>query len=73
MEDLKGKPEPFLCEFDMEIVLDSKDEGICRTKAENLLDGSKITGRSQKKAAKKREGQSPCLDAESTDKKLGAG
>lgn len=47
MKDVKAKPEPLLCEFDTEIVLDSEDEGICRT--------------------------SPCLDADSTDKRFGPG
>ncbi|XWS46733.1 hypothetical protein CRYUN_Cryun14cG0093400 [Craigia yunnanensis] len=73
MDDVKGKPEPVLFEFDKEIVLDSEDEGICRSKAENLLDVSKTTGRSEKKAAKEREVQSPCLDADSIDKQFGAG
>ncbi|XP_022758101.1 uncharacterized protein LOC111305134 isoform X2 [Durio zibethinus] len=71
MEDVKV--EPVMCELDMEIVLDSEDEEICRAKAENFLDGSKITDRSEGKVAKKREGQSPCLDADSTDEQIGAG
>ncbi|XVE77698.1 hypothetical protein DITRI_Ditri13aG0084000 [Diplodiscus trichospermus] len=73
LEDTKGEPESVLCEFDMEIVLDSEDEGTCRTKVENLLSGSKTTGISEKKAVKKREGQSPCLDADSNDKQFDAG
>ncbi|XVF80546.1 hypothetical protein PTKIN_Ptkin15bG0082300 [Pterospermum kingtungense] len=73
MEDVKGKPEPVLCDLDTEIVLDSEDEGICRTKAENLLDGCKVTGTSEKKAIKKREGQSPCLDADSLHKHFAPG
>ncbi|XVF21880.1 hypothetical protein REPUB_Repub12eG0127400 [Reevesia pubescens] len=61
--------EPALCELDMGIVLDSEDERICKT----IVDGSKITGRNEGKGAKKRDGQSPFLDAYSTDKQFGAG
>lgn len=71
VEDVKV--EQVMCELDMEIVLDSEDEGSCRTETITLFNCRKITGGSEKNVSKKREGQSPCLDVDSIDKQLSAG
>ncbi|KAK8283296.1 hypothetical protein V6Z12_D08G085200 [Gossypium hirsutum] len=71
VEDVKV--EQVMCELDMEIVLDSEDEGSCRTETITLFNCRKVTGGSEKNVSKKREGQSPCLDVDSIDKQLSAG
>ncbi|XP_017969277.1 PREDICTED: uncharacterized protein LOC18613460 isoform X2 [Theobroma cacao] len=72
MEDVKAGQ--LLCEFDMEVVLDSEDEGVRKTKSESFVDG-KITGRLEEKEVDlpKRERQTQSLDADAVDKQFGAG